>query len=29
MKYNQINELITDWRAYLEGKNVMYGAKEI
>ena len=29
MKYNQINELITDWRAYLEGKNDMYGAKEI
>lgn len=29
MKYNQINELITDWRAYLEGKSDMYGAKEI
>lgn len=29
MKYNQINELITDWRAYLEGKNDMYGAKGI
>lgn len=29
MKYNQINELITDWRAYLDGKTDMYGAKEI
>lgn len=28
MKYNQINELVTDWRAYLDGKKDMYGVKE-
>ena len=28
MKYNQINELMTDWRAYLDGSKDMYGVKE-